>query len=221
MKYGYSVTYTLGRSEQNGGDLFSLDFPRVSDYPRYPTGTDERHRLVMTGIFGLPWGFIASTFITLGSGTPYTIDDQSQGGGVNQRVLQRNGGRPEQFTFIFPDAWAYRSVDLQLEKGFHFGRPQRGVLDLPGLQHLQLRQFLRLPGIHPDAAGDQPELRPAEQPDRSRPAAAVRVEVRVLTLSRSAVRGPRVRVRADRTSWVDDAATSQSRGLPRRWCERL
>ena len=120
MKYGYSVTYTLGRSEQTGGDLFSLDMPRASDYPRYPTGADERHRLVMTGIFGLPYGFIASTFITLGSGTPYTIDDQSQGSGINERRLMRNGGRPEQFTFIFPDAWAYRSVDLQLEKGFHF-----------------------------------------------------------------------------------------------------
>jgi hypothetical protein len=120
LKYGYSVTYTLGQSEQTGGDLFSLDMPRASDYPRYPTGADERHRLVMTGIFGLPYGFIASTFITLGSGTPYTIDDQSQGGGVNERRLMRNGGRPEQFTFIFPSAWAYRSVDLQLEKGFHF-----------------------------------------------------------------------------------------------------
>ena len=64
VKYGYSVTYTLGKAEQTGGDLFSLDFPRVSDYPRYPTGTDERNRLVMTGIFGQPYGFIASTFIT-------------------------------------------------------------------------------------------------------------------------------------------------------------
>ncbi len=71
----------------------------------------------MTGIVGLPLGFIASTFITLGSGTPYTIDDQSLGGGVNQRRLQRNEGRPEQFTFIIPDAWAYRCVDLQAGEG--------------------------------------------------------------------------------------------------------
>ena len=27
-KYGYGVTYTLGKAEQTGGDLFSLDFPR-------------------------------------------------------------------------------------------------------------------------------------------------------------------------------------------------
>ena len=90
-KYGFSVTYTLGTAEQTGGDLFSLDFPTVADYPRYPTGGDERHRLVLTGIVRLPYDFLASTFITLGSGLPYTIDDQSRGGGVNERQFQRNG----------------------------------------------------------------------------------------------------------------------------------
>jgi Carboxypeptidase regulatory-like domain/TonB dependent receptor len=160
VKYGYSLTYTLGRSEQNGGDLFSLDFPRVSDYPRYPTGSDERHRLVMTGIFGLPYGFIASTFITLGSGTPYTIDDQSLGGGVNERVLQRNGGRPEQFTFIFPDAWAYRSVDLHLEKGFHFGSQVVSVI----FQGFNIFSFDNFSGYQ----GFIPTL-PATNPNYGRP----------------------------------------------------
>jgi hypothetical protein len=160
FKYGYSLTYTLGKAEQTGGDLFSLDFPRVSDYPRYPTGSDERHRLVMTGIFGLPYGFIASTFITLGSGTPYTIDDQSQGGGVNQRRLQRNGGRPEQFTFIFPDAWAYRSVDLQLEKGFHFGSQVVSVI-FQGFNIFSFDNFSGYQGFIPTP--------PATNPNYGRP----------------------------------------------------
>ena len=121
-RYGVNVAYTLGKAEQTGGDLFSLDFPTVADYPRYPTSTDERHRLVMTGIVGLPLDFIASTFITLGSGTPYTIDDQSRGGGVNERRLQRNGGRPERFGFIIPNAWAYRTMDLQVERAFRFNQ---------------------------------------------------------------------------------------------------
>lgn len=119
-RWGFNLAYTLGRAEQIGGDLFSLDFPTVADYPRFPTNNDERHRLVMTGIVGLPYDFIASTFITLGSGTPYTIDDQSRGGGVNERQFRRNEGRPEQFGFIIPDAWAYRSVDLQVERAFRF-----------------------------------------------------------------------------------------------------
>ena len=117
-KYGFSVTYTLGKAEQIGGDDFSLDLPTVADYPRYPTGNDERHRLVLTGIVGLPWEFIVSTFITLGSGTPYTITDNTLGSGPNQQRLLRNGGRPERFGFIVPNAWAYRAVDLQADKTF-------------------------------------------------------------------------------------------------------
>jgi hypothetical protein len=164
VKYGYSVTYTLGQAEQNGGDLFSLDFPRVSDYPRYPTGSDERHRLVMTGIVGLPFGFIGSTFITLGSGTPYTIDDQSQGGGVNQRQLLRNGGRPEQFTFIFPDAWAYRTVDLQLEKSFGVRTHQVSLI----FQGFNIFSFDNFSGYQ----GFKPTL-PATNPNFGRPSSLI------------------------------------------------
>lgn len=58
-KWGVALAYTLGSAEENGsGGTFSLDFPRVRDYPRTPTGSDERHRLVMTGIVGLPFDFI-------------------------------------------------------------------------------------------------------------------------------------------------------------------
>jgi outer membrane receptor protein involved in Fe transport len=148
-RYGYSLTYTLGQSEQTGGDLFSLDFTTVADYPRYPTNTDERHRLVMTGIVGLPWDFLVSTFITLGSGTPYTITDESRGSGVNERQVLRNAGRPEQFTFIIPDAWAYRSVDLQAEKTFRFLGPNQISLIFQGFNIFSFDNFSGYQGLIP------------------------------------------------------------------------
>jgi hypothetical protein len=165
VKYGYSVTYTLGKAEQIGGDLFSLDFPRVSDYPRYPTGSDERHRVVMTAIVGLPFGVIGSTFITLGSGTPYTIDDQSQGGGVNQRRLLRNGGRPEQFAFIIPDAWAYRALDLQLEKAFRFRNAHQVSVIFQGFNIFSFDNFSGYQGFIPTL--------PATNPNFGRPSSLI------------------------------------------------
>ncbi len=126
--WGATLTYTLGRAEQIGGDLFSLDFPTVEDYPRFPTSNDERHRVVATGIVRLPFDVLVSTFITLGSGTPYTITDESLGPGVNQRRVLRNAGRPDQFAFIIPDAWAFRSVDLHAEKTFRFGIHRASVI---------------------------------------------------------------------------------------------
>jgi hypothetical protein len=103
----------------------------------------------MTGIVGLPFDFLASTFITLGSGTPYTIDDQSLGSGPNERRLQRNAGRPEQFGFIIPDAWAYRSMDVQIERAFRFGRSQAVSVIFQGFNIFSFDNFSGYQGFIP------------------------------------------------------------------------
>ena len=161
-RWGFSFTYTLGQSEETGGDQFSLDYPTVADYPRTPTGTDERHRVVSTGIVGLPWDFLLSGIVTLGSGTPYTITDESRGTTADLRVVHRNEGRPDQYDFIIPNAWAYRSVDMRLEKIFRFAQTAAGLGRIRRLQHFQLRQFQWLLRVDPHAAGGQSELRQAD-----------------------------------------------------------
>ncbi len=122
--WGMTLAYTYSEAEETGGDLFSLDYPLVSDYPRHPTKSDERHRIVMTGIVGLPWDMKFSTTLTLGSGTGYTIIDQSNGTGPGEIQYRYYSGRPEKHSFIIPDAFAYRSLDLRLQKSFEFGASQ-------------------------------------------------------------------------------------------------
>lgn len=116
--WGAGFAYTLSWADKIGGDLFSLDFPFVSDYPRHPTSTDERHRVVVNGILEFPYAFRLSGLLTLGSGVPYNIADASQGFGPNEFVFRRNEGRPDTFFFIIPDAWAFRNLDLRLRKSF-------------------------------------------------------------------------------------------------------
>jgi hypothetical protein len=123
-KWGFNLAYTYGEAEQTGGDLFSLDFPFPEQYGYYPTNADERHRLVLSGIVQLPWDVVASSLITLGSGTPFTIFDST---GPTFQV-RRNEGRPEKYDFIIPDAWAYRSVDLRLEKSFAVASSRLAVI---------------------------------------------------------------------------------------------
>lgn len=122
--WGMTMAYTYSEADETGGDLFSLDYPLISDFPRHPTNGDERHRIVMTGIMGLPWDMKFATTLTLGSGTGYTITDQSQGTGPGQIQYRYFTGRPEKHSFIIPDAFAYRSLDLRLEKSFTFGESQ-------------------------------------------------------------------------------------------------
>jgi hypothetical protein len=156
VRYGYSLTYTLGRAEQNGGDLFSLDFPSVEQYGRYPTASDERHRLVATGILAAPWDVFVSTLVTLGSGTPFNIDDQRLGGDVNERRFLRNGGRPEQFDFIIPNAWAYRSVDLRAEKQFVINGRQRLGIAFEGVNVFSFDNFSEYDGFLPEPPATNP-----------------------------------------------------------------
>jgi hypothetical protein len=110
-KWGMTLTYTLGRADEIGGDLFSLDYPSVQAYPRHPTQTDERNRIVATGIFELPRGFRASAFVQLSSGVGYTVSDNTLGFGINQRKILLYAGRPN-------ETFAFQSIDLRLDKDF-------------------------------------------------------------------------------------------------------
>jgi hypothetical protein len=127
-KWAASLAYTYGEADQIGGDLFSLDFPTVEDYPRHPTSTDERHRVVLSALAGLPWQFRISTLLTLGSGFPYNIDDATRGFGPGLQVLRRNAGEPPKEDFIIPNAFAYRTLDLRLEKDFTIGPGELGLI---------------------------------------------------------------------------------------------
>lgn len=109
-KWGANLAYTHAKATQTGNDLFSLDYVNVNQY-EHPTANDERDRVVLSGIVGIPWDVRFSSLITLGSGLPYTIADASQGFGVNQFKVRLNEGRQ---SGTFP----YQSFDFRLQKDF-------------------------------------------------------------------------------------------------------
>ena len=115
--WGFNFAYTYSKAYQEGtldeGVAFSFDYVSPHDFYKFPANADERHRVVASGTLGLPWGFTTSGIITLGSGTPITYTDCTNGWDVC--VTHFNGARPDKQDFIIPDAWAYRTVDLRLE----------------------------------------------------------------------------------------------------------
>lgn len=117
-RWGFNLAYTYAEAEQTGTDnpsegvaFGAFDYLDSNSLYRFPGTNDERHRLVMSGRVALPGNFQVSSLITLGSGVPFTIFDDS----VAPFTVRWNEGRPEQDDFIIPDTWAYRSVDLRLE----------------------------------------------------------------------------------------------------------
>lgn len=117
-KWGFNLAYTYAEAEQTGTDnpgegvaFGAFDYLNPESLYRFPGTNDERHRLIMTGTVALPANFQVSSFITLGSGTPFTVFDDS----TAPFTVRWNEGRPEKEDFIIPDAWSYRSVDARLE----------------------------------------------------------------------------------------------------------
>jgi len=107
-KWGMTLAYTYGHATATGGDLFSLDYARVSDYPRHRAQYDERHRIVLSGIVGLPFDVQLSTLLTLGTGTGYNLIFGDFFGPGLSKVLNFEGFQ----SGTFP----YQDWDVQLQK---------------------------------------------------------------------------------------------------------
>jgi outer membrane receptor protein involved in Fe transport len=117
-RWGFNLAYTYADASKNGQDNNSegiqfgaFDYGGPQDLYKFPASNVDQNRLVMSGTVGLPFNLRVSSLITLGSGVPFTIFDDS---GPTFKVRWNEGSR-EKKDFIIPNAWAYRSVDVRLD----------------------------------------------------------------------------------------------------------
>ncbi len=148
-KWGFSTTYTLSWSKIRG-DLFNFDFPTIKATPMTPSNSDERHRLVTSGIVGLPYGLLASTLIQLGSGVPYNIVDNSQGFEGRSR-FQRNAGRSHLKI-------EFKQVDLRLAKNIQVAPKQRASVFVEVFNLFNWYNYAGYNGDIPADMGSNPNL---------------------------------------------------------------
>jgi hypothetical protein len=114
FRWGASLAYTLGYSFQRG-DGFYFDFPDPKTAPWSPGETDERHRLIFSAVTAWPYEITLSTMVTLGSGLPYTIKDESLGDTDALREIRRYSERADGLV-------NYSQIDLRLGKDFTVAR---------------------------------------------------------------------------------------------------
>lgn len=146
IKWGGSLAYTFGVARERGGE-FNFDYATIKDSPVTPTDSDERHRVVLAGIVGLPWDARLSTLIALGSGVPFTIADASAGFGPGEFELRRNGGRADKVV-------EFRQVDVRLSKGFTVYAKQRISAFAEVFNLFNSKNFGGYDGFIPPASGD-------------------------------------------------------------------
>jgi hypothetical protein len=140
-KWGAQLSYTLSYTDEeaNVSDVFSaLDF-FTEDFVRYTSRNDERHRITGNWIIGLPFDIRFSGLLELATPKPFNAT-YGFGPGTNNCThgnLDCVGGndwpegkarfwwRPDGDRFLGIDGFAYRNVDLRLEKEFPTLRGQR------------------------------------------------------------------------------------------------
>lgn len=126
--WGAGFSYTLSSTEKTGTDLFSMrDTASYDPMKRHKATGSEQNRVVANGIVKVPWGFRLSGLLTLGSGPRYDITDYMVYNDWGKPVIRTAEGAPKRYTFILPHAWAYRSVDLKLQKDINIGKTRLGL----------------------------------------------------------------------------------------------
>jgi len=109
--WGVSVAYTYSHAKGNrGGDEhYAFDAATIEDYPYIDLKAVPEHRLVVTGIYDLPWNITASAKLTLSSPPP-----------VNDAIGPDRYGAPSGPAQVVsvdgPGTFGTRQVDLSLSK---------------------------------------------------------------------------------------------------------
>ncbi|MGZ5475382.1 MAG: TonB-dependent receptor [Thermoanaerobaculia bacterium] len=144
--YQYLISYTLSKAEDTSTDFQSafiaMDNGQGRD-PNNPTGLpigfdpnsergaathDQRHRLVLSGLYQFPWQVQFSTIVTMASGRPYTplvgadLNGDGDGGAFPSDRARTNPADPS--TAVKRNSEYMKSqfnVDTRLSKRFSFG----------------------------------------------------------------------------------------------------
>lgn len=117
-RWGFSLAYTFAQGERKGWDFFTFDF--LDDPSEWPMVNSpiEKHRIVASGIVGLPWDVRLSTLAQWGSGVPFSKVDELNEWGPRRAVID----------WYSQDAEDFAQVDLRLHKAFNL--PRQGQVGL-------------------------------------------------------------------------------------------
>jgi hypothetical protein len=140
-RWGATIAYTLGWADAtvpSGDDFAGLGFATPAGFERRRSPADERHRVTANAIIGLPLDIRLSGIVSLGSGTNYRVfyggdacttgnmdcigNEYPDGGTAGTPWGGTNPftGEPETDSFLGIGGWAFRNVDLRIEKDFTY-----------------------------------------------------------------------------------------------------
>jgi hypothetical protein len=122
----FAYTYTDAIQNRDITQVYAFDEATIAQYPFIASNSVPRHRIVGTGSFGAPWGFVFGAKLTLATPTP--VDDIANFG---LRYATGSNGTPISATP--QNFFGYRSLDLQITKNFQIRNYGLVYIRLDGL----------------------------------------------------------------------------------------
>jgi hypothetical protein len=116
-----NLSYTLGFYEADYDAVTAPAYPFRETYNMQRTNGDERHRIVLSEVATIKWGFEVSSILTLASPKPYGV---TLGVDVNKDDNLADDFLPDGATTgertVRPEGWKnwYRNLDLRASKKF-------------------------------------------------------------------------------------------------------
>ena len=114
--WGATLAYTYTSASQNRdiNEHYAFDELSIAQYPFILSNAASKHRVVATGSFGAPWGFVIAGKLTLAS--PIPKNDISCYNTAGPAFPQ--GGQCSPVAYTAPGL-GYRSFDMQVTKNFN------------------------------------------------------------------------------------------------------
>jgi outer membrane receptor protein involved in Fe transport len=135
-KWGTTFAYTYTSASQNRDvtQQYGFDEATITQYPYINSNAAPRHRIVSTGTYGLPWGFLVGGKLTLATPTP--VDDIACIG-----LTYPTGSTCTPIAATPKNFLGYKSVDLQITKNFDISHFGSAYIRLDGLNVFNWKNF--------------------------------------------------------------------------------
>jgi hypothetical protein len=143
-RWGGGLSYTWAfNNERQGNFFFSLDprYPTVADFPRRRAPDTQEHTIVANGIVRIPWGFLLSSVVTLGTGFAQLAADQTIGNRPDRGEAQYVFEPPTRPFLGMGHVFANQNMDLRLAKDFPVAGGQRAGLAVDLFNVFNSRNF--------------------------------------------------------------------------------
>ncbi|HEY0800362.1 MAG TPA: hypothetical protein VGD54_05930, partial [Steroidobacteraceae bacterium] len=132
----FAYTYTDSSANRDTTQHYAFDEQTIRQYPFVNSNAAARHRIVTTGSYGAPWGFIIGAKLTLATPTP--VNDLACIGPAQPYPTGSNctpiAATPKNF-------FGYRSLDLQVTKNFDIGHYGSVYVRLDGLNIINWHNY--------------------------------------------------------------------------------